>query len=166
MKSKSFFCALAFLWLPAGGWPESQEHPRCLFDEGHIAVLKHDGSPYDKLTPGGTPNFEPRMRVTREFIRTHGDFYDFIIIFTGFEFSRDGADGFAYLSNRRGLLGKVFGSRAAAVLPDNEVRLYRPERASFRRAKIFPRTPLRARGEPEPPGDGRSLVKLANADFK
>jgi hypothetical protein len=60
------------------------------------------------------------------------------------EFYRDGADGPAYVSNRRGLLGKVFGVRVATVFPDNEVRLYRPERAAFRRAKIFPHTPLRA----------------------
>ena len=61
------------------------------------------------------------------------------------ELYRDGTDGPAYLSNRRGLLGKVFGVRNGAAFPDNEIRLYRPERAAFRRAKIFPRAPFRVR---------------------
>jgi subtilase family serine protease/flagellar hook assembly protein FlgD len=64
---------------------------RFLEDRAHIAVLEHDGSPYDKTEADGTLNTAPRERIARELIATHGDFYDFLVVFTNFEFDRGGA---------------------------------------------------------------------------
>jgi hypothetical protein len=140
VKSKFLIFTLAFSCLLVGGRSDARGGPRFLFDRGNIAVLEHDGSLYDKLTPEGTPNFEPRMRVTREFIRTHGDFYDFIIIFTSFEFSRDGADGFytGVRNDTQGIGEEVFdfgeefgsGSRLQGVIDMGPVSNYGQERLS------------------------------------
>jgi len=64
---------------------------RFLEDRGHIAVLEHDDSSYDKNAPDGALNSGPRLRLARELIETHGDFYDFIVVFTNFDFDRGGA---------------------------------------------------------------------------
>ncbi len=55
-------------------------------DVGAIAVIEHDGSVYDANTPAGIPNYAPRASVAQTFYQTHGDFYDFLIVFTNFEF--------------------------------------------------------------------------------
>ncbi len=85
--------ATSIVLLPAFLLPAAAD-PQFLNDEGHIAVVAHDGSLYDSLTPEGIPNTEPRARVVREFIRTHGDYYDFVVIFTNFDFSLGEADAF------------------------------------------------------------------------
>lgn len=66
--------------------------PRFDEDRGHLAIVEHDGTPYDAVHADGTPNPEPRAAVASEFIRTHGDFYDFLVIFTNFDFPRGEAD--------------------------------------------------------------------------
>lgn len=62
-------------------------------DVGSIAVIEHDGSNYDRDTPDGVPNYAARVPVARRFYQTHGDFYDFVVVFTNFEFQTGGATG-------------------------------------------------------------------------
>jgi subtilase family serine protease/flagellar hook assembly protein FlgD len=123
------FAAAAPLW--------AQEGFRFLGDEGHIAVIEHDGGNYDKLTPAGQVNDAPRQALVRRFIQTHGDFYDFVVVFTNFEFERSGATAF-YLGVRndvRGIgtalfdSGGAFGSanRLQGVIDMGPVAQYRRE---------------------------------------
>jgi subtilase family serine protease/flagellar hook assembly protein FlgD/fibronectin type 3 domain-containing protein len=60
-------------------------------DIGPLAVVEHDGSSYDMFEADGvTPNEAARARVARRFYETHGDNYDFLVVFTNFEFSTPG----------------------------------------------------------------------------
>ena len=59
-------------------------------DVGSIAIIEHDGSNYDMDAPDGTPNYAARGRVARRFYETHGDNYDFLVVFTNFEFETPG----------------------------------------------------------------------------
>jgi subtilase family serine protease/flagellar hook assembly protein FlgD/fibronectin type 3 domain-containing protein len=70
------------------------DEPRFERDEGNLAVIEHDGSSYDRTLPDGSLNTEPRERIVKEFLRTHGDFYDFIVIFTNFDFPRGDSTAF------------------------------------------------------------------------
>jgi subtilase family serine protease/Tol biopolymer transport system component/flagellar hook assembly protein FlgD len=63
-------------------------------DVGPIAVIEHDGTDYSRLEPDGTPNYAARARVTQRFYQEHGDLYDFVVVFTNFEFDTAGAVGF------------------------------------------------------------------------
>lgn len=54
-----------------------------LEDRGRISVIELVGD-YDRFTDAGPVNAEPRMAVAREFLRTHPDEYDFLIVFTTF----------------------------------------------------------------------------------
>lgn len=57
-------------------------------DVGQIAVIEHDGSNYDK------GNLEARAAVAQRFYQTHGDNYDFLVVFTNFEFETGTAIAF------------------------------------------------------------------------
>jgi len=61
-------------------------------DRGAITVIDFAGN-YDKDI-NGLPNFEPRAVVAREFLRTHTDEYDFLVVFSTFEFETLGAQAF------------------------------------------------------------------------
>ncbi|MET0555906.1 MAG: CARDB domain-containing protein, partial [Vicinamibacteria bacterium] len=74
--------------------PPQQVTPGLTRDVGAIAIVEHDGSDYSKSLAGGTPNYEPRARVARRFYETHGDRYDFLLVFTNFAFDTDGAVAF------------------------------------------------------------------------
>ena len=63
-------------------------------DVGAIAIVEHDGSDYSKLEPDGTPNYAARARVTQRFYEAHGDLYDFVVVFTNFEFDTGDAVAF------------------------------------------------------------------------
>ena len=64
-------------------------------DVGQVAVVEHDGSNYDATEPDGlTPNYAARAAVARRFYETHGDFYDFLVVFTNFEFQTKEAFAF------------------------------------------------------------------------
>jgi hypothetical protein len=67
---------------------------RFIEDRGHIAIFEHDGSSYDRNTSGDELNAAPRQRLARELIATHGDFYDFIVVFTNFDFESTGIHRF------------------------------------------------------------------------
>ena len=95
MKLRAFLCTSLFLLgraLPATAAEEFV--PRFLEDNGHIVVIEHDGDNYDRDTTSGELNAAPRQRIAQKLIETHGDFYDFIVVFTNFDFDRGGAIGF------------------------------------------------------------------------
>jgi len=59
-------------------------------DYGNVAVLQYnnsDLSTYNNITSEGQPNYSVREWVSRQFYATHGDYYDFIIVFTNFDFT-------------------------------------------------------------------------------
>src|SRR3990172_278360 len=89
----------------AAATPGSAEGgPRVQKDEGHIAVFEHDGSNYDAHRPSGELNLAPREALLRRFLETHGDFYDFVVVFTNFDFDRGDADAF-YVGLRNDVSG-------------------------------------------------------------
>jgi subtilase family serine protease/flagellar hook assembly protein FlgD len=55
-------------------------------DVGNIAVIEHEGGDYAKDLSPGVPNYDARAAVARRFYETHGDDYDFLVVFTNFEF--------------------------------------------------------------------------------
>ncbi len=63
-------------------------------DVGQVAVIEHDGSRYDRDDPDGAPNYAARAPVALRFYQTHGDAYDFLVVFTNFEFQTGGAQAF------------------------------------------------------------------------
>lgn len=63
-------------------------------DAGDIAIVEHDGSDYSWRDPDGTPNYAPRAALAQRFYATHGDFYDFLVVFTNFEFETGPAIAF------------------------------------------------------------------------
>src|SRR6185436_15581432 len=67
-------------------------------DVGSIAVIEHDGSNYDAADPDGTPRYTARAPVAQRFYQTHGDNYDFLVVFTNFEFDThiDGGSAIAF----------------------------------------------------------------------
>jgi subtilase family serine protease len=60
-------------------------------DQGSIVILEHDGSNYDQNLPDGTSNYAARAELARRFFETHGDHYDFLVVFSNFEFATPGA---------------------------------------------------------------------------
>ncbi|WP_035058652.1 CARDB domain-containing protein [Andreprevotia chitinilytica] len=54
-------------------------------DNNNVAVMEMLGN-YDMLLKTGAPNGEPRTVAAKEFYRTHPDKYDFLIVFTSFDF--------------------------------------------------------------------------------
>lgn len=68
-------------------------------DVGEIAILEHDGSSYDRKLADGTANYEARARVGLRFYATHPDDYDFLVVFTNFDFDTGG--GLAFHSTAR-----------------------------------------------------------------
>jgi len=63
-------------------------------DDGQIVVMEHDGSDYSRNEPDGSPNYLPRTEIARRFYQTHGDNYDFLVVFTNFEFNTPGVQAF------------------------------------------------------------------------
>ncbi len=94
--------------------------PRFVEDRNHIAIIEHDGSSYDRRL-GNELNVGPRQRLAREFIATHGDLYDFIVVYTNFDFDRGEAIGF-YLTVRNDTQG------IGEELFDNGAEFGSPER--------------------------------------
>lgn len=57
-------------------------------DVGQLAVIEHDGSSYDR------DNVAARAAVAQRFYERHGDNYDFVVVFTNFEFDTGDAVAF------------------------------------------------------------------------
>lgn len=96
--------APAFLWL-ASSYAQADVTPtdsfeisgayvaRHLEDRNSVAVIEISGN-YDKNLPNGKMNAEPRAMIAREFYRTHADDYDFLVVFSSFEFKTQDALAF------------------------------------------------------------------------
>jgi len=56
-----------------------------LGDYRNVTVMEVNGN-YDANLPDGTVNSAPRQAIAKEFFRTHKDEYDFVAIFTNFNF--------------------------------------------------------------------------------
>lgn len=86
--------------------------------EGQVVVMEHDGSDYGWKLPDGTPNYPVRECVARRFYQQRADAYDFIVVYTNFEFETGSARAFYNLvrNDVRGLgkpladNGSFFGS--------------------------------------------------------
>ena len=66
-------------------------------DIGSIAVIEHDGSNYDMEEPGGVPNYAARVPIAQRFYETHGDNYDFLVVFTNFTYAMPAAEAVYFL---------------------------------------------------------------------
>jgi hypothetical protein len=66
-----------------------------LGDFGDVAVMEMQGN-YDANNPEGTMNYLPRQEIAREFIKRHSDDYDFMIIFSNFDFAMPQAEAKAF----------------------------------------------------------------------
>jgi large repetitive protein len=66
-----------------------------LGDYGNVTVMEVTGS-YDANNPDGTINSIPRQTITKEFLKTHKDEYDFIVIFSNFDFQMPDAEAKAF----------------------------------------------------------------------
>ncbi|TAN41053.1 MAG: hypothetical protein EPN25_05690 [Nitrospirae bacterium] len=81
-------------------------------DHGNVTVMEVTGT-YDEKTPDGTVNAGPRQIISKEFYRLHKDEYDFLVIFSNFNFRlSDGTIAF-YLGARndtRGIGNELFDS--------------------------------------------------------
>ncbi len=65
--------------------PQGAYSAEFIEDRNHVTVMRFSGN-YDKKLPTGQANAAARAVVAREFFRPHPDNYDFLVIFTGFEF--------------------------------------------------------------------------------
>jgi hypothetical protein len=57
-------------------------------DLGRVAVIDFAGN-YDLRLDDGADNLEARAVIAREFFRTHPDIYDFLVVFSTFEFDSE-----------------------------------------------------------------------------
>ncbi|MDD2893354.1 MAG: CARDB domain-containing protein, partial [Halothiobacillaceae bacterium] len=72
-------------------------------DQDHVSIIEFGGN-YDKTFANGGANVEPRAVIAREFYRTHPDNYDFLVVFSSFEFDTGEATAFHW-----GVQNKVQG---------------------------------------------------------
>ncbi len=67
---------------------------RFLEDRNHVTVIELAGGSYDRDATDGSFNAEPRAVVAQEFYLDHPDEYDFLMVFTTFEFDTGDAVAF------------------------------------------------------------------------
>ncbi len=68
---------------------------RHIGDFGNVTVMQVAGN-YDAQLPDSTINGGPRRVITQEFYKTHKDEYDFLIIFTDFDFKMPESEAVAF----------------------------------------------------------------------
>ncbi len=66
-------------------------------DYGNITVMEVTGN-YDANKADGTINSEPRQTIAKEFFRLHEDEYDFLVIFSNFNFIMPESEAVAFYS--------------------------------------------------------------------
>ena len=66
-----------------------------LGDHGNVTVMEVSGN-YDANNPDGTTNADPRKTIAKEFYRLHKDEYDFLVIFSNFDFQMPEPDAKAF----------------------------------------------------------------------
>lgn len=87
-----------------------------LGDYGNVTVMEVIGN-YDAKNPDGSLNTLPRQEIAKEFLRTHPDDYDFLIVFSNFDYAmpEPEAEGF-YLgvkNDTQGIGKTVFDQTAS-----------------------------------------------------
>lgn len=70
-------------------------HPLGDFDD--VTVMEVSGN-YDAVDSYGRPDLAARREIAREFYRSHGDDYDFLVIFTNFDFRMPSLQAKAFFS--------------------------------------------------------------------
>jgi hypothetical protein len=84
-------------------------------DYGNVTVMEVTGN-YDARNPEGSINALPREEIAKEFLRRHSDNYDFIVIFSNFDFSMPTTEAKAYYmgikNDIRGIGSPIFDSTA------------------------------------------------------
>jgi PKD repeat protein len=84
-------------------------------DYGNVTVIELSGG-YDAVNADGTINDLPRREVAKEFLRLHPDQYDFLVIFSNFDYAMPEAEAGAYylgIKNEVQGIGKpIFDSSA------------------------------------------------------
>ena len=64
-------------------------------DYGNVTVMEVAGN-YDAKNPDGSMNTLPRQEIAREFIKNHTDDYDFMVVFSNFDFTMPASEAKAY----------------------------------------------------------------------
>src|SRR5579863_4270782 len=64
-------------------------------DRNDVSIIQLAGN-YDKTLSTGQFNAEPRSAIAREFFRTHPDQYDYLVVFSTFEFNTGPALAFEF----------------------------------------------------------------------
>ena len=110
--------------------PNGFEIPPGLFDAnfvkdiGDVAVIKFSGD-YNRNSADGSINSAARAVVAREYYATHPDNYDFLVIFSDFEFETDGAAAFHLgVSNAIEGIGLPIFSNTELFGSDGELKGY------------------------------------------
>ena len=73
---------------------------KSLGDYGNVTVMEVTGN-YDANNPDGSPNAVSRQAMAKEFFKTHKDEYDFLVIFTNFDFLMPEAETKAFYEGVR-----------------------------------------------------------------
>lgn len=73
-------------------------------DYGNVTVMEFSGN-YDLKTSGETLNELPRQLIAQEFFKSHQDIYDFIVIFTNFDFQLAPGMAAFYVGVKNDVLG-------------------------------------------------------------
>lgn len=68
-----------------------------LGDIDNVTVMEVSGN-YDAIDSDGRPDMTARQAIAREFYRNHGDDYDFLVIFTNFDFRMPSLQARAFFS--------------------------------------------------------------------
>ncbi|HEY0781686.1 MAG TPA: hypothetical protein VGE98_04460, partial [Thermoanaerobaculia bacterium] len=91
----------------------AQSAARQVGERQDVTIVELTGG-YDASLPDGRVNAEPRESVASEFFRTHPDRYDFLLVFTTFDFATDDALAFhlAVRNDVRGIGKPLFDHSA------------------------------------------------------
>lgn len=106
MRLTLFFMLVTFAFLvPAvPSFAEELFTAETIGDFGNVTVMQVAGN-YDEMTPEGKVNSLPRELIAQEFYRTHEDEYDFLTIFTTFDFKLQSEAVAFYLGAKNDTLG-------------------------------------------------------------
>lgn len=73
--------------------PQGAYTAKFIKDVDNTSIIQFSGN-YDRDLPDGTINAAARAVIAREFYRTHADDYDFLVVFSDFDFNMGGALAF------------------------------------------------------------------------
>lgn len=106
MRLTLFFMLVTFAFLvPAvPAFAEELFTAETIGDFGNVTVMEVSGN-YDEMTPEGKINSMPRELIAQEFYRTHKDEYDFLTIFSTFDFKIEREAVAFYLGVKNDTLG-------------------------------------------------------------